>query len=139
MYNTEASTNSRPIVIYDGECGMCSSFVQFILKHEKTENVRFTPTDSQLAISIINQHFGSDIPDSIIYINGDKILTESSAAIEISKELKWPFQIVRYIGIIPRSIRDIVYRFIAKRRKKIFDSSPEACKIGSNYSDRIIY
>jgi len=138
MYNTDSQYNNHPIVIYDGSCGMCSSFVRFILKHEKHDRLRFTPLDSDYAMSITEEHFSQEVPDSIILIDSYNVYIASNAAIEISKSLRWPYSIIQYLGIIPRPLRDAVYRIIAKYRKRIFDSSPEACKINGDLAGRII-
>ena len=138
MSNTQLHISKDPIVIYDGSCGMCSSFVQFILKHEKNDSLRFTPMHSDYAMSITEEHFSHEVPDSIIFVDTSNVYIDSTAAIEISKSLRWPYSIIQYFGIIPRPIRDAIYRIIAKYRKRIFDSSPEACEINASFMDRVI-
>ena len=64
----------RPILFYDGVCGLCNRFVQFVLRRDPNAVFRFAPLQSALAASVLARHganhkivFGEDIdPDAAI-------------------------------------------------------------------------
>ena len=37
----------RPIVLYDGVCGLCDKFVQFVIRRDRAEEVRFAALQSE--------------------------------------------------------------------------------------------
>jgi predicted DCC family thiol-disulfide oxidoreductase YuxK len=61
-------------------------------------------------------------------VEGDKAYTESAAAFRIARKLRAPWPLL-YVGmIVPRGIRDVIYRFVAARRYKWFGRS-ESCRV----------
>lgn len=61
--------------------------------------------------------------DSLIYLKNGQPYYYSNAALEVAKELDHFWAMLSIFLIIPHSIRDHVYRFIAKRRKLIMGNS----------------
>ena len=41
-----------PIVLYDGECGLCHRSVKFILDHEADHELRFAPLQGEVAAEL---------------------------------------------------------------------------------------
>tara|TARA_B110000483_G_scaffold241693_1_gene325383 strand:- start:30 stop:512 length:483 start_codon:yes stop_codon:yes gene_type:complete len=102
-----------PLVIYDGSCGLCQTSVQFILKYEMNNKgleealIRFVPDDN----------FANEF-QTIGFLYQDKIFTKSSAAIEISKHLRYPWKALKWSWIIPKNLRDKVYEYVAQNRHR---------------------
>lgn len=128
----------HPILLYDGDCTMCNASIQFILRHEKDNTLKFSSLEK------IDSNFphlkilSEALPDAIHLILKDKVLIESDAAIAISDYLKWPYSLIKYLKIIPKAIRDIAYRAVAKRRKKLQSLFKSDCDLYSDFSDRMI-
>ncbi len=127
-----------PVVLYDGECSMCNTSVQFILRHEKNQLLKFSPLESvdekfpELSVST------SQLPDAIHFIIDDKVLIESDAIIAISQYLKWPYSMIQYIKIIPKPLRDFAYRAIAKRRRSVQSLFKNSCDLYADFGDRMV-
>lgn len=127
-----------PIVLYDGDCSLCNASVQFILRHEKNQLIRFSSLEyieekiPELKIST------STLPDAIHFILQDKTLIESDAIIAISNYLKWPYSIIKYIKVIPKPLRDLAYRAIATRRRSLQRYFKISCDLNSEHSDRML-
>ena len=51
-----AHTMSHPIILYDGVCGLCNRFVQFILHRDHNAVFRFASLQSGLAATILARH-----------------------------------------------------------------------------------
>lgn len=112
---------THPVVLYDGFCILCSRSVQFILKRDTKKKFLFSPLSSEFSKQIfLHFHLPENYSDSVILYNRNKIYKSSGAAIRIAIRLNglWPLMGIFYI--IPWFIRDYVYNFIAKRRKKWF-------------------
>ncbi len=121
--------SNKPIVFYDGDCGFCSSTVQFILNHEKQDQLHFTALQSDFTVDFLKRHHFPEPDFSTLYLWKDgKLHQKSTAALEISRFLKRPYSALYLLKLMPRFIRDFFYDFIAKRRKKIKD---DACYLPS--------
>ena len=71
-----------------------------------------------------------DIDSIIFYFNGNAYI-KSDAVIRISKSLGFPYNLISIFKIVPRSIRDIFYDFIARNRYKFF-GKVNKCLISKN-------
>lgn len=114
---------TKKIVLFDGVCNLCTGTVRFIIKRDKKDQFRFASLQSDVGQQLMeDRNIDSTTNNSIILIEPDMAYYfKSTAAIEIAKELGglWPaLQIFSYI--LPESIRDSIYEFIAKNRYKWF-------------------
>ena len=110
----------NPIVIFDGDCAFCNKSVLFILKKDKTQSIQVCSNQSKKGKELIKKHnIKANINSTIIYILDNQILYKSTAALTISKRLKGLLPGFFFFIIVPKFIRDGVYDFIAKHRKKI--------------------
>ncbi len=68
------------------------------------------------------QRFGMDPanPDSLILVQGDELLRDSSAVLAIYAALGWPWRATSALYLVPRWLRDPVYRWIARNRYRLF-------------------
>jgi predicted DCC family thiol-disulfide oxidoreductase YuxK len=124
------------IVFYDGDCGLCSYVVQFILKNEREEKLMFCSLQSEFAVEFLKKKgYDATLLNTLYFFDGSKIYRKSSAAIEIVRYLKSKWQLFLVLWIIPWFIRDIFYDIIASIRKKIVATS---CSLEKRNSARFI-
>ncbi|WP_299681259.1 thiol-disulfide oxidoreductase DCC family protein [uncultured Tenacibaculum sp.] len=118
------------LVLFDGDCNLCNSSVQFILKHDKKKQFVFTSLQGKTAEKIIdNFNIDTDKVDSILLFTPEEnLFYKSTAALKIAYRLKFPVHLVTIFFILPRFIRDIIYDFIAKNRYKWFGKR-ESCYV----------
>ncbi len=107
----------RPIVLYDGDCGLCARGVQFILRHERGPSLDFAALDSSLGQAVRSKH-GLAGQDTMIYVEGDRVWIRSNAALRIAGHLRAPWRWLRLFVCIPRPVRDLCYRGIANTRRR---------------------
>jgi len=125
---TKATPSNKPILFYDADCLLCSRSIQFILKHERRENLLFSRLDSQFGKEI-----GADILDldeeldsAILYYEG-QFHTNSEAILKTMQWMDRPFRFLSILLLVPRSLRDWGYKVIAKNRIKWFGSNNNHC------------
>jgi predicted DCC family thiol-disulfide oxidoreductase YuxK len=106
---------NRTILFYDGECGVCSRTVRFILKNERSNELFFSSLQGEFAIHFLAERGIESISSNTLYLfeNG-KLYNKSRAA------LKGPFGLLKMLYIFPRFFRDFVYDRIAANRKVFF-------------------
>lgn len=110
----------KQIVFYDGDCGLCNRSVAFVLKHEKEKIIHFAAIQSDFTKNLF-QSKGWKEPDlsTVYFLNEGQLYEKSTAALKIARYLKAPNSWMAVFLIVPKFIRDAVYNFIAKRRKRI--------------------
>ena len=121
----------QPILLFDGECGFCNRTVQFFLQREKNKKMHFAPLQSPVGMQL-RKYFEVDPKiDSLILIKNHSAYIKSCAALRLTPYMKglWPVLVV--FVAIPPFLRNIVYDFIARRRKKIF-GRVESCALLMN-------
>jgi len=116
-----------PIILYDGVCGLCNRLVQFLLKHDRQGRLRFASLQSDFAAKVLQRH-GIDPKDlDTLHVienyeqPGERVLQRSNAILRAGRELGgfWSVSAVA-AGVIPRALRDVVYRFVARNRYRVF-------------------
>ena len=113
------------IILFDGECNLCSAAVQFVLLRDRQQKFRFASLQSPAGQRLLRR-FG--LPetqlDSIVLIKGDHYYLRSEAALHIAKELPGAWWLLYSLRIVPRHLRDFVYDIIAKYRYRWFGKRP---------------
>ena len=118
----------KHIILFDGICNLCNGAVNFILKRDKKKQFRFVALQSEKGIDLISKFKIAPETDSIILILNNQIYTESDAAIEIAKLLPAPWNWLSVFKIIPKKVRDGIYKWIAKNRYRWFGKR-KTCRI----------
>lgn len=118
--------SEKYIVLFDGVCNLCVGSVQFIVKRDPEGIFNFASLQS-VAGERISKQCGSltEKTDSIILVKGNKCYIESDAALRIAQKLKGMWKCLYIFIIIPKPLRDIVYKYIAKNRYKWFGKKNE--------------
>lgn len=121
---------NKKIVLFDGVCNLCSSAVQFIIKHDRKDIFRFVALQSDLGISIC-KHLGisfSKMDSIILYDPGTAYFYKSSAIIEIAKNFGGFWKLTPIFRIVPIFISDKIYDYVAKNRYNWYGKK-ESCMI----------
>ena len=121
----------KKIILFDGVCNLCSSAVQLIIENDKKDIFRFVSLQSDLGQEITT-YLGissANLDSIILYQPGYAYYYKSQAVFEIAKELGGIYSINTIFSILPSSITDYMYDYIAKNRykwygKKEFCMSP---------------
>jgi predicted DCC family thiol-disulfide oxidoreductase YuxK len=122
----------KKIIVFDGVCILCNSFVQLILKKDRTQQFYFTTSQSDfMKEKVKTMQFKINPMDSVIYLKDGKVLTESSAVLGILSDLGGIWKLLLIFKIIPPVIRNTAYRFCAKRRYRVFGKL-ETCMLPSS-------
>ena len=120
----------KKIILFDGVCNLCNSSVQFVIKHDKKDSFRFVSLQSDLGQKII-KHIGIDtsaIDSSILYEPENSYYFKSEAAFRILKDLSGIYKSLLVFSILPNSLLNYLYDYVAKNRYKWFGKK-ESCMI----------
>lgn len=119
----------KNIILFDGVCNLCSHFVQFVIKHDSKNVFTFASLQSETGKKLLAS-FGMEdnYLQTVVMIENNKIYTQSTAALRISRRLNGAWNLLYAFIIIPKSFRDMAYRWIAKNRYRWFGKN-EMCMI----------
>lgn len=116
------------LVLFDGECHICDTFVQFLLNKDGSNQFLFSSQQSEAGMFIREQYAIPAETDSVIVLDGAFIYTKSDAALHVLSKLGFPWRILCLFRILPRNIRDMFYDYIAENRYKWFGQK-QKCRI----------
>ena len=130
-----------PVVLFDGVCNFCNGAIQFIVDHERKPTLTFAALQSSIAKGLLDRAFGVERakelrlgvtgdgdPDTIVLVEGAHGCTHSTAGLRIVRHLRAPWNWLSALIVLPRPLRDLVYRFIARNRYSWFGRS-ETCRV----------
>lgn len=109
------------LIFFDGYCNLCNFSVWLILKLEKKAIFRFSPLTSDFSKAFFGNNYESLTSlNSIILIKNNDIYLKSDAVLKITEQFKFPFNYLRYLKYIPKTVRDYIYDLLAKYRFALF-------------------
>ena len=117
-----AENQNKQIIYYDDYCNLCLASVRFIRKNDRHDKFSFVPLQNmnQKTSSCDTNSTEKILPETIILKGRRKTYEGSDAVLQIMKELGFPWNTFYIFIIIPRNLRDKIYRFIAHRRYRWF-------------------
>ncbi len=110
------------LILYDGECGFCQFWVQFIIKRDRKGYFVFAPLQAEWTKNF--QATKAELPgfSSILFFDGNRVHQKSRAVFRIAGHLNGLWKCGKLLLITPSFISDYVYDFIAKRRHRLTTS-----------------
>lgn len=110
---------NKHIIYFDGVCGLCNSFVSILLKIDS--DLKFATLQGKSGQELLNKiNFNNAEFDTVIFQKNDQIYTKSTAVFEIFKTIGGIWKIFLIFSLLPISLTDTIYRYIALKRFKIF-------------------
>ncbi len=134
-----AFPDDRPIIIFDGNCVLCSTFAQFILRTDRKRRFRLmaaqTPTGAALY-----RHLGLDPTnyESNILIEDGRAWLKSEGSIRIFERLGLPWSLMSAGRLLPRSVRDRLYEIVARNRLRWFGVRQTCYLADPSQADRFL-
>src|SRR5262245_31857976 len=105
-----------PVIFFDGFCGLCNTWVDFVLARDTWRKFRFGPLQGETARDWL--HLAPDaVLDSVMLVDAAGTHRKSTAVARILIGLGGAWSLCGWLlRIIPRPLRDWGYDFVARRR-----------------------
>ena len=126
----------HPILFYDGICGLCNGLVQFLLKRDAKDRLRFAALQSKFAQDILRQydHDPKDLDTVYLVLDQnrptERFLARAEAIISTLEQLGGLWRLAVVMKLLPNAVRDAAYNFVARRRYRLFGKH-ETCFLPS--------
>ncbi len=115
------------VLFFDGECAFCSASVRRVAGLDKEGRVNFAPLQGKLAAEKgLTRYVAQDGSMVLIRESDGRVFTHSSGLLELMNALGGVWRVFMVFKLVPRFLRDVVYRWVARNRYK-FMGKTNAC------------
>jgi predicted DCC family thiol-disulfide oxidoreductase YuxK len=110
-------------------CNLCSGFIQCVIRLDKKDVFRFGSLQSENVRQLLRR-YGPKISGltTIGLLEGERIAVESNAVLKIARNLGGAWSLAYLFIVVPKFIRDGMYRIISRHRYRLFGKR-DACMI----------
>lgn len=117
----ETDMPETDLIVFDGECVLCSGFFRFMLRHDRAQRFQFATAQSPLGQRLY-RHLDlptTDFETNLVIIDGCvyQRLNAFAAAMRALPGIWRGLAICRYL---PRFVKDPLYHAIARNRYALF-------------------
>ncbi|MDE2848273.1 MAG: DCC1-like thiol-disulfide oxidoreductase family protein [Gemmatimonadota bacterium] len=141
------------MLFFDGVCGLCNRFVDFMLRADSQDLLRYAPLQGETARRMLgmdgeagdreagdprtgdpepgNPQTGdlpSGGPHSFVFLEKDRQYEQSNAVLHALIRLGGAWRLIAVLYVFPRPLRDLVYRIVARNRYRWFGRR-DACRM----------
>ncbi len=109
------------IYLFDGHCVLCSRGVRYVLKYEKSPDVRFVAIQSEEGRRLAERNgVDPDRPHTFLFVEDGRALQRTDAVFALVQKVGGPARRLLFLRFLPRALRDFFYARIAFNRYALF-------------------
>ncbi len=127
------------VILFDGVCKLCSLWARFLIRFDKHRRFRLATVQSPEGQAIL-KWYGLPLEqyDTVLLIEGPKLYTRSTALIRVLWQLPLPWPLFAIGWLVPRPLRDGVYRCIARNRYRLFGKYEQCILLEEDHRRRFL-
>ncbi len=108
-------------MVFDGVCNLCNTVVQTIIRSDPDARFQFASLQSDGGRRLLERHGINTLePETVVLIRDGRVFTMSDAVLEIVRYMRFPYPLLLVGYVLPRFIRDALYRVVARNRYRWF-------------------
>ena len=108
--------SEKHIILFDDTCRLCNAGMKFVERLDKKDIYTFVPLKSETGGKFISNIHLPENTDSILVFQAGGHYAESEAVLKILKNLHGMSKAAAIFNIIPKKLRDRIYRWVAANR-----------------------
>lgn len=117
----EEQIEGKSIILIDGVCHLCQGLVRFIIPRDPKGHFMFAPLQSEVSQRLLDA--GGLKPNelsTVVLLEKGVYYTESAAVLRIARRLRFPYPAAYVFILVPRPLRNALYRLVARNRYRWF-------------------
>lgn len=119
----------KAVILFDGVCNLCNASVNFIIDRDPAGYFKLAALQSEAALPLKHQHaLRTSYLDNIVLIEHGQAYHNSTAVLRIARRLQGGWPMLYGLIVIPRPLRDLVYRWVAGNRYRWFGKQ-DTCRL----------
>ena len=124
MTEVSVSLKDKFIVFYDGECGFCNHWVQWILEKDTKDKFLFSSLQSEFGQKFLkDRNLPNEIFDTLYLWKPESFyLSKYQAILRIASELGGVYSLANIGKILPDFIGNQFYNLVSRNRKKLAEN-----------------
>jgi predicted DCC family thiol-disulfide oxidoreductase YuxK len=117
----DAEVDTRAVIVFDGVCVLCNGWVRFLLRHDRRQRYRFAAMQTANGRALLAGHgLDPDDPASFLLVENGQAWSDTDAIVRVVDGLGGPWRLACALRVLPRGLRDRLYRFVARHRYRWF-------------------
>jgi predicted DCC family thiol-disulfide oxidoreductase YuxK len=122
------SPGQSPVIFFDGVCGLCNHWIDFVAARDRNRLFRFAPLQGETARDWLHVDTAESL-NSVVLLDGSGIHRKSDAVWRMLVQSGGVWRIFGWsLRLVPRLIRNWGYDFVARRRYRWFGKK-ETCRL----------
>ena len=118
--SSSAALHER-IVLYDGVCKLCNGWVNFLIRHDTSHQVRLAAVQTRKGKELlIAAGMSPDEINTIVLLDNGKVYLRAEAIFRVMKWLPFPWRVFSILRFFPKAISNRCYDLIAHNRYRLF-------------------
>jgi predicted DCC family thiol-disulfide oxidoreductase YuxK len=128
------------IIVFDGVCVVCSRWVDFVLRRDRQGLYKFAAMQTPGGRDLLIAHgIDPENPLSFLLLEGSAGYTDTDAIVRILRSFEGGWKLLALIvSIVPRFIRNPLYRWIARHRYRLFGRRATCVVPTADIADRFL-
>lgn len=108
------------VALIDGDCGLCRATERWVQARDKGGAFTFHTLQSPEGQEWLGRAgMPLDTLDTMVLIEGTRPFVRSTAVLRMTRRLRAPWPMLYAFIVVPRPLRDWVYRLVARNRRHI--------------------
>lgn len=117
----------RPVLLFDGECGLCRRVVRRLLRSDRAARLRFAPLQGAAAQAYLRARgLPTEDFDSLVFVPdwenpaAASPLLRTDGMLAAAAVVGGGWRAVTWLRVLPAGLRDPCYRLVARTRYAFF-------------------
>lgn len=141
---TTTTTYDKDVILYDGVCNFCNTWVDILLRIDRQGKFRFAPLQSTVGQDLLVTMVGTTATDisSVVLVKArtGESFTKSACVLQVVQELgpvaAWASRAA--LAVVPVGLRDGIYDTVAENRYKLLGKREECRCTDPQFADRFL-
>lgn len=127
------------IVVFDAQCLLCNGWVQFLLRHDHRQVLKFASIQGGVGRRLLAEA-GLEVDglQTLLLVEGDRTWQHTAAIFRVLHALGWPWRLAWLAWLVPSFVRDPLYRLVARNRYRVFGRTETCVLPPPNYRARFL-
>lgn len=134
----ESSSEVEPVLLFDGECGLCTALAGWALRRDRGGRLFVAPLQGSMAQALLRAlGLPTEDFDTLVFVRdrhrpvegGCRLRSDGALAVFTALGGVWRV-IAAVLRVIPRGWRDAAYGVVARMRRRLF-GGPRPLRAGS--------